>query len=98
MTTSRPVALVTGASYGVGAATALALARAGFDVAITATGKENLAETITRLEATGVRIVPFALDLRAQASIKRVAADMLAAFGRIDVLVNNAGANLRKLA
>ena len=98
MTTSRPAALVTGASYGVGAATALALARDGFDVAITATRTENLAGTVATLEAAGARAVPLALDLREQASIERVAADMLAAFGRIDVLVNNAGANLRKRA
>jgi len=98
MTTSRPAALVTGASYGVGAATALALARQGFDVAITATRQQNLAETIAKLEPTGMRAVPLVLDLRAQASIERATAEMLAAFGRIDVLVNNAGANLRKLA
>jgi 2-deoxy-D-gluconate 3-dehydrogenase len=89
---------VTGASFGVGAATALRLARDGFDVAITATRTENLADTVAALEAAGGRVVALALDLREQASIERTAADMLTAFGRIDVLVNNAGANLRKLA
>ena len=91
-------ALVTGASYGVGAATALALARAGYDVAVTATGIENLAATRQALEACGARIVPAALDLRSEADIGRVTKDVVAALGGIDVLVNNAGANLRKFA
>jgi NAD(P)-dependent dehydrogenase (short-subunit alcohol dehydrogenase family) len=91
-------ALVTGASYGVGAATALALARAGYDVAVTATSIENLAATRHALEAGGTRVVTAALDLRSEANIGRVTKDVVAALGGIDVLVNNAGANLRKLA
>ncbi len=91
-------ALVTGASYGVGAATALALAHAGYDVAITATRIENLLATRQALESCGARIVPAALDLRSEADIGRVTKDVVAALDGIDVLVNNAGTNLRKLA
>jgi NAD(P)-dependent dehydrogenase (short-subunit alcohol dehydrogenase family) len=91
-------ALVTGASYGVGAATALALARAGHDVAITATGVDNLRDTVARLADTGARVVPLALDLRAQESVTRAFGEALAALGRLDVLVNNAAVNLRRLA
>jgi NAD(P)-dependent dehydrogenase (short-subunit alcohol dehydrogenase family) len=91
-------ALVTGASYGVGAATALALARAGYDVAVTATKVENLGVTVKALQACGARIVPAALDLRSEAGIACVTKEVIAAFGGIDLLVNNAGANLRKLA
>ena len=92
----RRTALVTGASYGVGAATALALARDGFDVAVTATRQENLAEILQEVKATAARAVPVVLDLQSEAGIERAAAEVLAAFGGLDVLVNNAGANLRK--
>jgi NAD(P)-dependent dehydrogenase (short-subunit alcohol dehydrogenase family) len=95
---TRPTAFVTGASYGVGAATALALARAGYEVAVSATRAENLDDTVTKLAAIGARALPLALDLRAQASIERAMADIVAGFGSVDLLVNNAGANLRKLA
>jgi NAD(P)-dependent dehydrogenase (short-subunit alcohol dehydrogenase family) len=94
----KKTAFVTGASYGVGAATALALARAGFDIAVSATRPENLAETVAQVEATGVQIIPVVLDLGSQFSVERAMADVTSAFGQIDLLVNNAGSNLRKLA
>jgi NAD(P)-dependent dehydrogenase (short-subunit alcohol dehydrogenase family) len=94
----KRTALVTGASYGVGQETALALARAGCDVAITATRAENLKATLAMLEPTGVRVLPLALDLAAPASIEAAVAEAVAAFGPTDLLVNNAGTNLRRLA
>ncbi len=94
----RRSALVTGASYGVGAATALALARAGFDVAITATTVDNLAGTMKTLEAAGARVVPVALDLRDDASIAGAFAAAVAGAGPLDILVNNAGSVLRRRA
>ncbi len=98
MTSERKTALVTGASYGLGAATALALARAGFDVVVTATAMENLTATLKALAALEERTLPLALDLRAPSAIAAALADITAAFGGLDVLVNNAGSNLRKLA
>jgi NAD(P)-dependent dehydrogenase (short-subunit alcohol dehydrogenase family) len=101
MPTTRPdrqVAFVTGASYGVGAASALALARAGFDIAVSATRTENLAATLSQLAPAGVRTLPLALDLRSSASIGQALAAIADTFGGADVLVNNAGADLRKLA
>jgi NAD(P)-dependent dehydrogenase (short-subunit alcohol dehydrogenase family) len=94
----RCVALVTGASFGVGAATALALAREGYDLVITATRLENLAATRAGLAGIGGRVVPLELDLRVQPSIEHAVAETVRALGRIDLLVNNAGANLRRLA
>jgi len=93
---AKRTALVTGASYGVGAATAVALAGDGFEVAVTATKRDHLAATLRAVEAAGGRAVPLVLDLRDQDSIAQAAADVAAAFGTLDVLVNNAGANLRK--
>jgi NAD(P)-dependent dehydrogenase (short-subunit alcohol dehydrogenase family) len=89
-------ALVTGASYGVGAATALSLARAGYDVAIIATRAENLRATVAMLPP--LRAVPLVLDLRSQESIAAAFGAAVAALGPLDLLVNNAAANLRKLA
>jgi len=94
----RKTALVTGASYGVGAATALALARAGFDIALTATRAENLAAVLCELAELRVRTLPLVLDLRSERSIGAAIDGVLQTFGSLDVLVNNAGANLRKLA
>jgi NAD(P)-dependent dehydrogenase (short-subunit alcohol dehydrogenase family) len=95
---SRGVALVTGASYGVGAASALALAHDGFDVAVSATRSENVAAIVPKLAALGARALPVVLDLRSASSIAQAIARVTETFGGIDVLVNNAGANLRKLA
>jgi NAD(P)-dependent dehydrogenase (short-subunit alcohol dehydrogenase family) len=95
-TTDRKVALVTGASYGVGAATALALARDGFDLVVTATRADNLAATVGELAKIGCEPLPLALDLHSQESIETVVANALERFRHIDVLVNNAGANLRR--
>src|SRR6516162_1643623 len=98
MTASRRTVLVTGASYGVGAATALAFMREGYDVAISATRAENLNDTLANLERGTARVVPVVLDLRSLASIEQAVGSVLAAFGHIDVLVNNAGSTLRRLA
>ncbi len=96
--TGRRTAFVTGASRGIGAAVALALARDGFDVAVSATRAENLAATVATLAPTGVRVVPVAFDLRSVSSGERAMAEVIGAFGHVDVLVNNAGVTLRKLA
>jgi NAD(P)-dependent dehydrogenase (short-subunit alcohol dehydrogenase family) len=90
--------LVTGASYGVGAATAVSLASDGFDVVVSATELENLAGVVTRLESMGWRAMPVILDLRSQSSIEHAMTEAISAFGHLDVLVNNASANLSKLA
>ena len=94
----RRAALVTGASQGIGAAIALALARDGFDVAVSATRAENLAGTVAALAATGMRVVPVALDLRSLSSVEQAMSAVIGAFPHLDVLLNNAGVTLRKTA
>jgi NAD(P)-dependent dehydrogenase (short-subunit alcohol dehydrogenase family) len=110
----RPVALVTGASRGIGRRTALALAAAGHDVAFTArTVAEgegripprhgaggaipvpgSLARTRAEIEALGVRALPVQMDLLDRASVRAAARTVLDAWGRVDVLVNNAVAHI----
>jgi NAD(P)-dependent dehydrogenase (short-subunit alcohol dehydrogenase family) len=92
------VALITGASYGVGAATALALARDGFHVVVTATRVRNLDATLAAVREAGQKAIGIELDLRSQLSIEKTAAAAIEALGQIDVLVNNAGVNLRSKA
>lgn len=87
----RRVALVTGASYGIGGATAIGLAQDGFDVVVTDLTTEPLQHTVAGIEAAGSRALALSLDVRDQASVDKVIADAVAAFGQVDVLVNNAG-------
>jgi 2-deoxy-D-gluconate 3-dehydrogenase len=94
----RRTAFVTGASQGLGAAIAVALARDGFDVAVSSTSVASLAATADRIESAGARAIAVTLDLRALSSAERAMADTIAGFGEIDVLVNNAGITLRKRA
>jgi gluconate 5-dehydrogenase len=92
------VALVTGASRGLGKTFALALARAGADVAITSRTLGSLDETRHAVEALGRRCHGVALDVRSHESIQEGVFLTHAHFGKIDILVNNAGCNIRKPA
>ena len=94
----RRVALVTGASYGIGQACAAGLARDGFDVAVTDLRADSLGDTEARIAAAGGRSLALALDVRSQPSVERSMADAVKAFGRVDVLLNNAGEPLRLAA
>ena len=94
----KRAALVTGASYGVGAAIALAFAQEGCDVAICATHVDHLKATSARIASTGIRALPLTLDLREPESVKRAMAEAASQLGGIDVLVNNAASFLRKPA
>ena len=95
---TRRVALVTGASQGLGAAIAERLARDGCDLAVTDLTEAPLAGIIDRLKAAGARAVPIALDIRSQPSVDAAIAKAAQAFGHVDVLVNNAGVTQRRFA
>lgn len=84
-------ALVTGASSGIGAATARAFAAAGFDVVMIARSKDKLATLAAELSALGGRAEGCVLDLAQVDQVKAGVEGAIAAFGPIDVLVNNAG-------
>jgi gluconate 5-dehydrogenase len=92
------VAIVTGASRGLGQVFARALARAGADLVVTSRTLDSVRPFAAELESLGRRALPLALDVRDEASIRRMAAEAQEAFGRIDILVNNAGCNVRKKA
>jgi NAD(P)-dependent dehydrogenase (short-subunit alcohol dehydrogenase family) len=90
------VALVTGASKGLGKALAVGLARAGADLALCARSREDLETAREEVAAHGHRADIFTLDVLADESVRDTTAAVLRAFGRIDILVNNAGVNIRK--
>jgi len=86
------VAIVTGASQGIGAATAVRLAKDFAAVALVARNRANLEATAAAVEAAGARALVIDLDLSEPAAAKSVVEQTLAAFGRIDALLNIAGA------
>jgi len=93
---SGKVAVVTGASRGLGQYFSRALARAGADVVITSRTLESLAQTQADIEAMGRKVLPCVLDVRKLETIQAMVDQAMVRFGRIDILVNNAGCNVRK--
>ena len=92
------VAIVTGASRGLGQYFSRALARAGADLVITSREAAALKPFQAKIESLGRCVLPLALDVRDHDSIRKAVETAAAHFGKIDVLVNNAGCNVRKPA
>jgi NAD(P)-dependent dehydrogenase (short-subunit alcohol dehydrogenase family) len=86
------VALVTGASRGIGAATAIALARRGANVVITGRSQGGLEETDDAIRALGGNATLLVLDLADTAALDTLGPSLFARFGKLDILVSNAGA------
>src|SRR5271169_4267021 len=89
---SDKFALVTGAGAGIGRAAALALARAGWHVALTGRRPEPLGDVAREITGIGRRAVVFPCDVGDPRAVKALFARAAEAFGRLDLLFNNAGA------
>jgi len=86
------VAIVTGASRGIGRAAAIALAKAGAKVVVNFAGNQSAAnETLEMIKAAGGEAVTFQADVANAAAVEALVKTTLETFGRIDILVNNAG-------
>src|SRR5450755_490295 len=91
MSLSGRVALVTGASQGIGRACALKLAAQGATVAVAARNQEKLDELVQSIAAAGGKAAAIAMDVADEEQIKAAFKTALGQFGKIDILVNNAG-------
>jgi 3-oxoacyl-[acyl-carrier protein] reductase len=91
MSLAGHVALVTGASQGIGRACALKLASAGAAVAVAARNQEKLNELMNEITASGGKAAAFPLDVGDEEQIRSTVKAAIAQFGKIDILVNNAG-------
>jgi NAD(P)-dependent dehydrogenase (short-subunit alcohol dehydrogenase family) len=90
------IALVTGASRGLGEAIAHALAESGATVALAARDRTRLEAAQARIEAAGGHAANFVADVTSEADVARLVEEVEAALGAPDILVNNAGINIRK--
>jgi len=91
MASAGRVALVTGASQGIGRACALKLAQSGATLALAARSQENLQQLAAEIEAAGNKAAVFPMDASDEDQVKSAFKAVLAQFGKIDILVNNAG-------
>ncbi len=90
--TSRKAALVTGAATGIGAAAVLALARAGYDVAVNYSSSEKAArDTAAQAEKLGASTLVIKCDVADEPAVRAMLSQIKERFGRLDVLINNAG-------
>jgi len=89
------VALVTGASKGLGKAIATALAGAGAKLALVARTEKDVETAAQALRASGADVEGFAADVAGEASVEQLKTDVAARFGKVHILVNNAGINIR---
>ncbi len=88
---SGRVAFITGASQGIGRACALALAESGASLALAARNQEKLAEVVKEVEAKGAPAAAFRMDVSKEDEVKAAVKAALERFGKIEILVNNAG-------
>ena len=92
---SGKVAIVTGASRGLGQYFGRALARAGADLVITSRNLSSLTEFKQEIESLGKKALPVQVDVLSQSDIENMVRTAIEEYGKIDILVNNAGLNIR---
>ncbi len=85
------IAVITGASRGIGKGIAIGLAKEGCNLVICARGKELLQETAKEIQKYNVEVLPLALDITQKDSEQILLDDCLSKFEKIDILINNAG-------
>lgn len=90
------VALITGASKGLGKAMALALGEAGARLALVSRDAQMLRETSRAAEALGAETGLFVADITQEDQVRQLEREVIAKFGQVDILINNAGINIRK--
>ncbi|TXK50264.1 SDR family oxidoreductase [Pontibacter qinzhouensis] len=91
------VILVTGGTSGIGKACAFAFGRAGAKVAFSGRDEKRLQETAQELEAAGIETIAIKADVAVEQECERMVAETVARFGKLDVLINNAGISMRAL-
>ena len=93
---SGKTAVITGGSRGLGKAMALALAAEGVNIALAARDEVAMAEVAAEIEALGAQAACFKTDVTDEAAVDTLRDEVLARFGGVDILINNAGINIRK--
>lgn len=91
------VVLITGATSGIGEACAFTFGRAGAKIAITGRSQDKINATLTSLEAAGIKAIGVLADAGSKSDNQRMVAEVVQAFGKIDVLIANAGISMRAL-
>jgi NAD(P)-dependent dehydrogenase (short-subunit alcohol dehydrogenase family) len=92
------VALVTGAGRGIGRALAIGLAEAGADVALFARTENDIDQVASEIRALGRQAYPFTVDVTSREQVEHAIDRLIDQTGRIDILINNAGMNIRSQA
>jgi NAD(P)-dependent dehydrogenase (short-subunit alcohol dehydrogenase family) len=92
------IALVTGAGRGIGRALAIGLAEAGADVALFARTSSDIEEVAAEIRALGRSAYPFQVDVTNREQIEQAVGQIIEKTGRLDILINNAGMNIRSQA
>lgn len=91
------VVIITGGTSGIGKALAFAFGEKGSRIVITGRNENALSETVAELKAKGIQVLPVSADVTSESDNKKMAEEAMRVFGRIDVLINNAGISMRAI-